>query len=116
MTIRAVVVDDDKDTLNLFCDLLTSHKIKIAGKGRNGQEAVFLYQKLKPDVTFLDDNMPVVSGVEALQKIREVKPDAKVIMVTADMSSETKKKLREMKPTDVIYKPYDVEKIIDHLE
>ena len=32
MTIRAIVVDDDKETLNLFCDLLTSHKIKVVGR------------------------------------------------------------------------------------
>ena len=89
MAIRAVVVDDDKETLNLFCDLLTSHKIQIAGKGRNGQEAVFLYQKLKPDVTFLDDSMPVYSGVDALQKIRELNPNAVVIMIVEKMKLNT---------------------------
>ena len=86
MTIRAVVVDDDKDTLNLFCDLLTSHKIKIAGKGRNGQEAVFLYQKLKPDVVYLDVTMPVFDGIYALEKIRELNLDTVIIMLADNIT------------------------------
>ena len=59
--------------------------------------------------------MPDYDGFYTLKEIRKINPDAKVIMVTADMTSETKKKLRDLKPTDVIYKPYNVDKILDHL-
>ncbi len=112
----ALVVDDDPDAVEMFSDYLELKGIQVIGKCKDGKEGFESYKKLNPDVVFLDIMMPDYDGFYALQKIREVKPDAKVIMVTADMSSETKKKLREMKPTDVIYKPYDVEKIIDHLE
>jgi chemotaxis response regulator CheB len=54
-----VVIDDDKETIQLFSDLLSSNGIKVVGKGYNGQDAVFLFQKLKPDVLFLDILMPV---------------------------------------------------------
>ena len=47
LLIRAVVIDDEKDTIQLFSELLTSNGIKVVGKGYNGQDAVFLYQKLK---------------------------------------------------------------------
>ena len=43
MAIRAVVVDDDKETLDLFCDLLARHKILVVGNGYKGKEAVLLY-------------------------------------------------------------------------
>jgi len=112
----ALVVDDDPDAVEMFSDYLEIKGIKIIGKCKDGKEAFESYKKLNPDVVFLDIMMPDYDGFYALQKIREVKSDAKVIMVTADMSSETKKKLREMKPTDVIYKPYNVEKILDNLE
>ena len=69
--IRAVVVDDDKDALQLFSELLISNGIKIVGKGHNGQDAVFLYQKLKPDILFLDVLMPVYDGIYAVKKIRD---------------------------------------------
>ncbi len=61
--IRAVVVDDDKDTVALFAEILQSNHIEVVGKGYNGQEAAFLYQKLKPDVIFLDVIMPVYDGI-----------------------------------------------------
>ena len=54
MLIRAVIIDDDKETIQLFSELLSSNGIKIVGKGYNGQDAVFLYQKLNPDILFLD--------------------------------------------------------------
>lgn len=111
----ALVVDDDPDAVEMFSDYLELKGIEVIGKCKDGKEGFESYKKLNPDVVFLDIMMPDYDGFYALQKIREIKSDAKVIMVTADMSSETKKKLREMKPTDVIYKPYDVEKIIDHL-
>jgi len=72
MSIRAVVIDDDQDTLDLFCDLLATHDIHVVGKGYNGKEAVFLFQKLKPDVVFLDVSMPVYDGLYALEKLERL--------------------------------------------
>ena len=112
MTIRAVVVDDDKETLHLFCDLLTSHKIKIVGKGYNGQEAIFLYQKLKPDVIFLDDSMPVYSGIDALQKIKELNPNAIVFMIVEKMKLNTELTLNRLHPSAVFHEPIDIDEII----
>ena len=111
----ALVVDDDPDAVEMFSDYLEIKGIQVVGKCKNGKEGFDMYEKLKPDVVFLDIMMPEYDGFYALKKIREINPEAKVIMVTADFTSETKKKLREMKPTDVIYKPYDVEKILGQL-
>ena len=70
--IRAIIVDDDKDTVSLFSELLQSNNIQVVGTGYNGQDAAFLYQKLKPDIVFLDVIMPVYDGVYGLKKIREI--------------------------------------------
>ena len=61
--IRAIIVDDDKDTVLLFSELLQSNNIQVVGTGYNGQDAAFLYQKLKPDIVFLDVIMPVYDMV-----------------------------------------------------
>jgi len=114
-TITALVVDDDNDAVEMFSDYLEIKGVKVAGKGHDGKEGVELYKKLKPDIVFLDVIMPEYNGLYALKKIREINPEAKIIMLTADMTPDTRKKLREMKPAGVIYKPYDVEKIIDNL-
>ncbi len=111
----AVVIDDDPDAVDLFSDYLENKGVKVMGKGNDGMEGFELYMKFKPDIVFLDVIMPKYDGFYTLNKIREVDPTTKVIMVTADFSPETKKKLKEMKATDIIYKPYDrkaIDKVI----
>ena len=110
--IRAIVIDDDKDTLQLFSDLLASNGINVVGKGYNGQDAVFLYQKLKPDVLFLDILMPVYDGIFALQRIRETNPDAKVIAIYDKLSIDKEIALNRLKPSEIVREPIDVDDIL----
>ena len=111
----AVVIDDDPDAVDLFSDYLENKGVDVVGRGHDGMQGFELYQKLKPDIIFLDVIMPKYDGFYTLEKIREVDSETKIIMVTADFSPETKKKLKEMKATDIIYKPYDrkaIDKVI----
>ena len=111
----AVVIDDDPDAVDLFSDYLENKGVEVVEKGHDGSEGFELFKKLNPDIIFLDVIMPKYDGFYTLKKIREINSNAKVIMVTADFSPETKKKLKEMNATDIIYKPYDrkaIDKII----
>ncbi|MBA4453018.1 MAG: response regulator [Candidatus Nitrosomaritimum aestuariumsis] len=110
--IRAVVVDDDKDTVALFSEILSGNNIEIVGKGYNGQEAAFLYQKLKPDVIFLDVIMPVYDGIYGITKIREMNPDAIVIITTNQMTINAQIALNKLRPSAIIKEPIDVDEII----
>ena len=110
--IRAVVVDDDKDTVALFSEILEGNNIKVIGRGYNGQEAAFLYQKLKPDVIFLDVIMPVYDGIYGISKIREMNPDAVVIITTNQMTINAQIALNKLRPSAVIKEPIDVNEII----
>ncbi len=110
--IRAVVVDDDKDTVTLFSEILSGNKIEVVGKGYNGQEAAFLYQKLKPDVIFLDVLMPVYDGIYGITKIREMNPDAIVIITTNQMTINAQIALNKLRPSAIIKEPIDVDEII----
>ncbi len=103
----ALVVDDDPDAVEMFSDYLENKGVNVIGKAKDGKEGFELYKKLKPDVVFLDVIMPNFDGFYTLQKIREIDSNAKIIMVTADFSPSTKQKLKELKASDIIYKPYD---------
>ena len=109
--IRAVVVDDDKETVALFSEILSTNNIEVAGKGYNGQEAAFLYQKLKPDVIFLDVIMPVYDGIYGITKIREMNPDAIVIITTNQMTINAQIALNKLRPSAIIKEPIDVDEI-----
>src|SRR5207302_359359 len=98
------VVDDDIDTLDVFCEYLELNQFRIVGKAYNGEKVVELYSKFKPDVVFLDVMMDNYNGIYALEQIRNVYPDATVIMVTADLTKNTSKRdklnFKKTKPRD----------------
>ncbi len=114
--IRAIVVDDDQIVLKVICELLQMENIDVIGKGNDGKEAVELFCKLKPDVVLLDVMMPQYDGFYALEKIREIDPNAKVIMVTADLTLDTEKKLAELRTSAITYKPYDIDILVDTIK
>jgi two-component system, chemotaxis family, chemotaxis protein CheY len=110
--ITALVVDDDKDTVSVFSEFLQLKGIEVIGTGYDGMEAFELYKRLKPDVVFLDVMMDRYDGFYALEKIRAMDRDAIVIMVTADLSKDTEKRLTDLGSSAIIYKPYDIDQII----
>ena len=111
-----IIVDDDRDTVEVFCEYLKIKGLDVIDKGYNGEEAVELYEKLKPDIILCDVMMPQHDGFYALKKIRSVDPNAKVIMVTADMTSDTEEQLKKFNASAVIYKPYEIDNIIETID
>jgi len=103
-------------SLIYFEQYLRLNNIDVLGHGNDGKEAVKLYEKLKPDVVLLDIMMPDYDGFYALEKIKEIDHDAKVIAVTADLTSDTEKKLQNLKVSEIIYKPYDMNDMMDTIE
>ena len=60
--------------------------------------------------------MPDYDGLYALENIRKIDPNSKVVMVTADTSSETESILKKFQPNAVIHKPYDIYSITHTIE
>ena len=111
--VKVIVVDDDVDTVEVFCEYLEIKDITVVGRGYNGKTAVELYEKFKPDIALLDVMMPEYDGFFGLANIRQINPYAKVIMVTADLTADTEKKLKSLNASAVIYKPYEIDSVID---
>ena len=109
----AIVVDDDRDTCEVLTEYLEFKDIKVLGIGYDGKEAVDLYQKHKPNLVFLDVMMPHYDGFYGLEKIKQLNPAAYVIIITGDLTTETYNRLKSLKSSAVIYKPFDIEKIMD---
>jgi len=114
--LNVIVIDDDYNTVEVFNEFLELSEIKVVGKGYDGKDAVNLYKQLKPDIVFLDVMMPDYDGFYALENIRKINPNALVVMITADLTRETEVKLENLKPTSVIYKPFDPQQIIEIID
>jgi len=107
----AIVIDDDRVSIQLFRDILRMMNIQVLASGYDGKDAVRLYKKYRPDIVFTDILMPENDGFFALEEIRKFDSHAKVVAVTADLTNETATKLKKMNISAVIYKPYDTEDI-----
>lgn len=55
---------------------------EVVGEAGDGEEAITLWRRLKPDVTLMDLRMPTLEGVEAIRRIRAEDPNAAIIVLT----------------------------------
>lgn len=83
LPIRVLVTDDHQ----LVRDCITGafkgdEQIQIVAAATSGEEAVELYNKLKPDVVLMDLQMPGIGGIGAIKKILHQNPDAKILVLT----------------------------------
>lgn len=88
--IRILVVEDHAVVREGLCSLLTArYGVKVVGEAADGLEAVEKAGTLKPDVILMDLAMPRMTGLEAIIKIREKDPDARILVLTS-FSEEAK--------------------------
>jgi DNA-binding NarL/FixJ family response regulator len=81
--IRIIVVDDQSVVRQGFVALInTVSDMEVVAEGINGEQAIELYRQHKPDVMLIDLRMPVIGGVEAITKIRQEFPEARLIVLT----------------------------------
>lgn len=89
-TIRLLLVDDQALFREGLRTLLgTQPDLDVVGEAANGQEAVRLAAELKPDVVLMDLRMPVLDGASATRRLRQMIPEARVIMLTTFDDDET---------------------------
>ncbi len=81
--IRVLIVDDHPMVRDGVAALLERQPdMEAAGEAADGAEAVAKFQALAPDVTLMDVQMQGVGGVEAIEAIRRLSPDARVLVLT----------------------------------
>lgn len=112
----AIIVDDDFDTVEVFSEFLSLQNIDVIGKAYNGLDGIKLFEEKHPDIIFSDLWMPEYDGFYLITNLREKFKDAKIIMVTADLTQETDKKLKECNVDAIIFKPFKINQIMKAIE
>ena len=111
--IKALIVDDDEITRILLRSMLRQNNINVVGEAKNGADAQELCGKFRPDILFLDINMPKINGMEALKAIKINHPDISVIMISSDATLENVKEACTQGADNFIVKPFSQAKIMD---
>ena len=113
---RILITDDAAFMRHMVKSILIKEGFEIAGEATNGVEAVSLYESTKPDVALLDITMPQMDGIEAVKKIKEVDPNAKIIMVSALGHQAKIIEALEAGALDFIVKPFEPARIIEAIK
>lgn len=113
---KILLIDDNDVTREVLRVILRSEGYNVVGEATDGGTGLEMAVKLRPDLILLDIVMPKISGTEILPRIRELLPDARVLMVTANKDQET---INEVVKTGIhgyILKPFNAQKIIGTVE
>ncbi|MBN2515372.1 MAG: phosphate regulon transcriptional regulator PhoB [Deltaproteobacteria bacterium] len=113
MTARILVVDDEKDLVDLISYNLQREGYAVL-KAYNGEEALGLVQSQKPDLVILDLMLPGIQGIEVCKRIRKNQEisNLPIIMVTAKGDEVDKILGLEMGADDYITKPFSVRELL----
>lgn len=79
---RILIVDDDKLVCSSLKTIIEAKGLDVIGIGHNGEEAIKLFQALRPDVLLMDIRMEKMDGVKASELILHEYPDAKILFLT----------------------------------
>ena len=107
--IKTLIIDDERlirMTLRQIIDW-NSFGIQIIGEAQNGPEAIELIDQLKPDLIFLDINIPIINGIEVCHYILEKKYHTKVVVLTGYDSFRYAQECLRMGVLDYIVKPIE---------
>lgn len=112
MQMKILVVDDSGLARKFLIKELKKIKpfVEVI-EAENGAVGVEMFKKEKPSAVFLDLTMPVMDGYEALALIMEIDPKAQVIVVSADIQPEARRKVLEGGAKNMCPKPINSEKM-----
>lgn len=109
---RVLVVDDAifvRAAIKKYVEL-AGHE--VVGEGGDGQEALELFQQVKPDAVIMDITMPRMGGLEALLEMRKIDKNVKVIMCSAMGQQVFIATAIQYGAADFVVKPFKEEQMV----
>jgi DNA-binding NtrC family response regulator len=106
-----LVVDDNQDLLNTFAMILKRRGFSVQ-TAADGVSAVDKFKAQNFDVTLMDIVMPEMNGVDASKKMKEINPEAPIILMTAYSDEELLQTAREEGVRQIIHKPIRIDQLI----
>jgi two-component system chemotaxis response regulator CheY len=105
--LKILIVDDSPLIHSLLRKTLEKNGHEVCGDAKNGKEAVELFQKLNPEVIFMDITMPIMDGMEASKNIKTINPKANIIMLSAMGDEEIREEAKNLGIDIFLKKPFN---------
>lgn len=115
MATKVLIVDDAAFMRMMIKDILSKNGFEVVGEAENGAKAIEKYQELKPDLTTMDITMPEMDGITAVKQIKQIDPNAKVIMCSAMGQQAMVIEAIQSGARDFIVKPFQPDRVLEAL-
>jgi DNA-binding NtrC family response regulator len=112
---RILIVDDDVGVARTTAMIL-EHQGYCVSTAEDGAEALAAVDQRPFDVILLDIKMPVMDGIETHRRIKEIRPDTTVVMMTAYAVEDLVEQALEDGAYGILYKPLDMEEVVSLIE
>jgi DNA-binding response OmpR family regulator len=114
MKIRVLLVDDEKDFVDVLAERLESRDFAVT-TAYDGNEAVAKIQEKEIDVVVLDVLMPGKDGVSTLRELKQLKPIVEVIMLTGHATVESAVEGLKIGAYDYLMKPTETKDLVEKI-
>lgn len=111
--LNILIADDDRTTRHVLRLLLREHGHQVVAEAHDGEKAVELCGVHKPDIAFLDIDMPKMDGHSAAERIKQAAPGVGMIMVTNLPTLDNVQKALQIGISGFVVKPFNAVKVVE---
>jgi CheY-like chemotaxis protein len=116
MSIKRIILgDDDREMCEEVSEALEDSGYTVSCV-HCGEDVIEKIKKEKLSIVLLDLKMPGIGGYEAFKKIKKINSKIPIIFVTGSLPSDVEKQLKLVRFTRILYKPFDIEKLIKEID
>ena len=90
---KVLIVDDVPFVRKTLAEIFRQARYTVVGEAADGQEALEIYARTRPDLVTMDVVMPQMSGIEAIRKLMKLDKEAKVMVRVGSHEVEGLKRL-----------------------
>ena len=116
MAKNILICDDAAFMRMMIKDILTKNGYNVAAEAENGAKAVEKYQETKLDLVLMDITMPEMDGIQALKKIKQIDPNASVVMCSAMGQQAMVIEAIQSGAKDFIVKPFQADRVLEAIK
>lgn len=113
MAKKILIVDDATFMRMILRDIFIKHGYEVVGEAENGQIAVEKYAELRPDLVIMDITMPIMDGITAVEAIKKLDPNARIVMCSAMGQQSVVIESIKAGARDFIVKPFKPERVLE---
>jgi len=114
---KKILITDDAAFMRMMIkNIVTKAGYEVIGEAENGAQAVEMYKEHKPDLVTMDITMPEMDGIQTVKAIKEIDPNANIVMCSAMGQQAMVMEAIQAGAKDFIVKPFQQDRILQTIE